>query len=62
MLTKIHFKAIAKIIKDRHRDTNDTAVKYGIEFITDDLADYFMTLNPKFDKELFLEACFSGVD
>ena len=56
-LTKKNYVAIAKIIKERKEDIIDQAIVYGIEFITQDLADYFATDNPLFDKKRFLIAC-----
>lgn len=59
-MTKKHFTAIASIMKKN-------AKKYKIEYSThaelihnancNQLADYFATVNPKFDSERFLAAC-----
>lgn len=65
-LTKQHFKAIAEILHRQNIDLSrvpkdelnlyepkQTAVRQIIE----DMADYFVTQNPLFNKEKFLEAC-----
>jgi len=57
--TKKDFIAIAKIINKRisaHRFNNPNKVLMG-EHIAKDLSDYFETRNPKFNKQLFLNAC-----
>lgn len=59
MFTKEHYKAIAKIIKKHYEycqlftGTRALAAK-DIAF---DLADYFATDNPQFDRDKFLAAC-----
>ena len=57
MMTAKDFRAIAKV-------TNEETItdKYGFKFIPVDvltyqLADYFETINAKFDKDRFLKAC-----
>jgi hypothetical protein len=65
-MTRKHFEAIAKIIRDaaavpafqypHQREYFDGQVA-AVEFITEDLADYFATVNPNFDRERFIRAC-----
>lgn len=55
MLTKKDFKAVAEIIDydgDRHYYDRHTC-----EEIAKQLADYFATQNPRFDRERFMKAC-----
>ena len=52
MLAKKHYKAIAKIIK-QNRQKNDTASWRMIEH----LADYFETVDLRFDRQRFIETC-----
>ena len=65
MLTKKHYKAIAKIVKSRYTsydpyDPEEDNMAYGIENLMWSLADYFAKDNPQFDKNKFLTAC--GLD
>ena len=64
MVTKKDFKAIAEIIKDVQSEYNDpnakTQAQYAIQYIAADLADYFTTQNPLFDRDRFLTACGCG--
>ena len=56
-LTRKHFRGIAQIIKTRLGNITDVAMQYGIEMMSDDLADYFEEQNPQFDRVRFLKAC-----
>ncbi len=57
-MTKKHFKAIAEIIKTNLKDAGDNeAMLKGIEYLANDLAEYFAQDNPKFDGIKFAEAC-----
>ena len=59
MLTRKDFKAVAEII-ETERDVweckNSTA-RSALAQIARDLADYFATQNPRFDRQKFLNAC-----
>ena len=61
MLTRKHFKAVAEII----RTSRDVIITYSTNKpaecdVADNLADYFATQNPRFDRERFLAACGLG--
>jgi hypothetical protein len=49
-MTKKHFEAIAKTIKEQGANPNPWE-------ITEALAELFATFNPLFDSERFLDAC-----
>lgn len=60
MVTKKDFKAIAEIIKQAEIYCHDTGNYGGIangKKIANDLADYFATQNPRFDRQKFLDVC-----
>lgn len=61
MFTKQHYKAIAEIIKGNKPAHTENSFcmgrKTALEFIADDLAAYFASDNPLFDREKFLAAC-----
>lgn len=63
MLTKKHYKTIADIIKSQHQKTYpnmpiaDNAFNIAKSSISQELADYFATQNPRFDRQKFLDAC-----
>lgn len=54
MFTRKHYRAIAKILKN-HDDFIERVNKYTS--LCNDLADYFASDNPRFDREKFLAAC-----
>lgn len=60
-MTRKDFEAIAAII--RQNTVEDAAAGFdegydaGVHIVATDLADYFATVNPRFDRRLFLEAC-----
>ncbi len=60
MLTKKDFKVVAEIIKNnlpgKDNDYCD-GVRAGLYYTANDLADYFATQNPRFDRERFMVAC-----
>lgn len=51
-LTKKHYEEIARILK-KHSSANYCS--FGV--LAEDLADYFLQDNPRFDKKKFFEAC-----
>ena len=54
-MTKKHFEAAAKIVKEMN------CSEYERALIADCFVDLFQQFNPNFDKEKFLKACyFSG--
>lgn len=60
MLTKKDFKAVAEIIRKRkNRCELDRHLQagFGVDAIKCDLADYFATQNPRFDRDKFMQAC-----
>lgn len=67
-MTKKHFEAIAKIIakeRKQYEERNHDDVLYDPEMdaldrLTGKLADYFETVNPNFDPELFINRCMGG--
>jgi hypothetical protein len=72
-VTRKHFEAIAAIVKARldwldglryprsdHAMGFDTGYRAGIEATVAQMADYFETQNPNFDRARFLRAC--GMD
>jgi len=62
-MSKKDYIAIAKIIKGyspnpaKFRDAMGASASFTALQITGDLADYFESRNPKFDRIKFLEAC-----
>jgi len=54
MLTKTHFEKIAEIILNNTYNFKSLALK--CEFI-DQMSDYFVSINPNFDKTKFVDAC-----
>jgi len=58
MLTRQHYKAIARIIKEAREDyRGGTPTELVLSTISTQLADYFAADNPRFDGNRFLEAC-----
>ena len=63
MLTKKDFKAVAEIIKRQStpRESDDVIIAIMARNIgqvyASELADYFATQNPHFDRERFMAAC-----
>jgi hypothetical protein len=61
-MTKKHFEAIARILSnlygyDMSSIDFDAGFNRAIERAAEDLADYFMDENPRFDRQRFLTAC-----
>jgi hypothetical protein len=58
-MTKKDFEAIAAIIKNRLEwaDPVEYGVISGIKLTARDMADYFETVNPRFDRDRFIAAC-----
>ncbi len=56
MLTRKDFKAVAEIINSNRGQ----GVEYTLDNIASELADYFVTQNPQFDRERFMRACGLG--
>ena len=54
MLTKKHFKEIAEIVLNNTDKFKSIALKY--DFIND-LSDYFIEVNPNFNRDKFIDAC-----
>ncbi len=57
MLTRKHYKAIAAIVKDCTKTTDDAVTYVSSSQLCHELADYFAADNPRFDRERFLTAC-----
>ncbi len=60
MVTKKDFKAIAEIVKSNTHEQfkfGDDTVWLSKQYTCRDLADYFATQNPNFDRKRFMEAC-----
>jgi hypothetical protein len=58
-LTKQHFKAIAEIINNKinlHKYNNSNKVLV-LKELTEDLSNYFKTLDPLFNENQFKKAC-----
>jgi hypothetical protein len=53
-MTKKHFEAIARILNSQLPYNNVDAV--SLADIANDLADYFESVNPNFDRTLFIDA------
>ncbi len=57
-MTEKHYKAIAEIIDYQiTMCMGRYAREKGIEIVAKELADYFVTENPRFDCDKFLKAC-----
>ena len=56
MLTKKHFIAVAKILRDRDLATENLTQACVVMDIREDLADYFASDNPNFDRSRFIDA------
>ena len=54
-MTKKHFKAIASIIKDSN--TPYSRNKINKDKLVNDLCYVFSAMNPRFDKQRFVDAC-----
>ena len=54
-MTKKHFKAIASIIKDSK--TQYSRNKINKDILIKDLCVVFSAMNPRFDKQRFVDAC-----
>jgi hypothetical protein len=57
-MTKKHFEAIARIVDFRR--SMDAPTDGAFFNLVSDLADYFKSENPRFDRARFLEACGYG--
>ena len=57
MLTRKHFKAVAKIVSETANKAYQTTYTKDL---TERLADYFATQNPQFDREWFMATCEPG--
>jgi vacuolar-type H+-ATPase catalytic subunit A/Vma1 len=58
-MSKQHYVAIAEVLNNVGADADDE-VQDAIDNIAEDLADYFLQDNPRFDRERFLKA--AGVE
>jgi len=62
MMTKKNFEAVAKILRHNTVDVSEHSTEHEIgranqsELILSDLADYFASDNPNFDRARFLKA------
>jgi hypothetical protein len=57
-MTKRHFEAIAKILKDARGDAiANSEAPYQVSDVALAMADYFGEENPRFDRARFLTAC-----
>lgn len=59
-MTKKHYEAIAKIMNEQGSKCHAIKLMGLQEQTCEQLADYFVTDNPKFDRTRFLQAC--GID
>jgi len=66
MITKKDFKTVAGIIRDSLPQDKTSQNDYlcgkrdALWWVADDLADYFTTQNPRFDRSRFIKACGLG--
>jgi hypothetical protein len=56
-MTKKHFITISARIKSRLQTETSEEVKGGVRLVALDLANQFLSENPRFDKGRFLAAC-----
>ena len=59
MATKKDYKAIAEIIKNNY-EVSTVPVKLVLQDMTDQFAQYFISNNPRFNRQKFVAAC--GID
>jgi hypothetical protein len=57
MLTRKDYKTIARIIQTHHAPQDTFPVKTAVWQIAQDLADYMIGDNPRFDYQKFMQAC-----
>lgn len=63
MLTKKHFEAIAKIMREHHdKEHKHTETYNTVDEIIGDLASYLRDENPLFDWIRFVKACGIGTE
>lgn len=63
MLTRQHYKAIAEMIRKQYKNESTSVAVYArpaVIEIARELADYFASDNPLFDRNKFMAAC--GID
>lgn len=59
-MTKKHFEALARILKDNQVEIHsdfDRGYIAGVEGVAHEMADYFASENPRFNRKQFLTAC-----
>jgi hypothetical protein len=56
-MSKKHFVTIAARIKSRLESETSEEIKGGVRLVALDLANQFVSENPRFDKARFLTAC-----
>lgn len=56
-MSKKHFTVIAARIKSRLESETSEEIKGGVRLVALDLANQFVSENPRFDKARFLTAC-----
>jgi hypothetical protein len=62
MMTRIHHRQIAEIIRDRREDADDFGITGLFDFMIADFCVLFERDNPRFDSDKFKEACNFGVE
>ena len=56
-MSKKHFNAVAALIKSRLERETSEEIKGGVRLVALDLANQFVSENPRFDKARFLTTC-----
>ena len=56
-MTKKHFQALAKAVKDRVDNISNESKAASLVYLANDIADVCKRENDRFDRAKFLEAC-----
>ena len=57
-MTKKHFQAMADCINTVGKNNQNKGYPFVLLPVAQEMADYFATINPRFDRAKFMSACF----